>query len=46
MSDDEASPAAKVRAAAVILAERRKVAELDDLAERVAALENAQGGTG
>ena len=46
MGDDEASPAAKVRAAAVILAERRKVAELDDLAERVAALEQAQGGQG
>ena len=44
MGDGEASPAARVRAAAVILAERRKVAELDDLAERVAELEQARGG--
>ena len=45
MGDGEASPAVRVRAAAVILAERRKVAELDDLAERVAVLEIAQRGT-
>ena len=44
MDSKGASDAAKVRAAAVILAERRKVAELDDHAERITALEKAQGG--
>ena len=42
MNDPNASHSARVRAALGILSERRKVAELDDLVERVAALENAQ----
>ncbi len=35
LTDEEASHATRVRAAAIILAERRKASELDDLARRL-----------